>query len=214
MSGNWPRKQKRSDLVLLLRQSMVDWSAQEYHSVVHLPEEYTILDLSGGTWTPPKTEYSVGKYDEVRPNLYNTELFGGTRLIHMGIDIGGPVGTPCMAFADGEVSHFGYNPEPGDYGNVVITQHNIGGVSVWALYGHMDAASIKGKTIGQKVSAGEEIAWFGNYAENGGWEPHLHFQLSLVEPKTHDLPGVVAPDDREQALLDYPDPRLVLGPLY
>tara|TARA_B100000586_G_scaffold56666_1_gene38719 strand:- start:627 stop:1208 length:582 start_codon:yes stop_codon:yes gene_type:complete len=193
---------------------MVDWSAQEYHSVVHLPEEYTILDLSGGTWTPPKTEYSVGKYDEVRPNLYNTELFGGTRLIHMGIDIGGPVGTPCLAFADGEVSHFGYNPEPGDYGNVVITQHNIGGVSVWALYGHMDAASIKGKTIGQKVSAGEEIAWFGNYAENGGWEPHLHFQLSLVEPKTHDLPGVVAPDDREQALLDYPDPRLVLGPLY
>ena len=193
---------------------MVDWSAQEYHSVVHLPEEYTILDLSGGTWTPPKTEYSVGKYDEVRPNLYNTELFGGTRLIHMGIDIGGPVGTPCMAFADGEVSHFGYNPEPGDYGNVVITQHNIGGVSVWALYGHMDAASIKEKTIGQKVSAGEEIAWFGNYAENGGWEPHLHFQLSLVEPKTHDLPGVVAPDDREQALLDYPDPRLVLGPLY
>ena len=193
---------------------MVDWSAQEYHSVVHLPEEYTILDLSGGTWTPPKTEYSVGKYDEGRPNLYNTELVGGTRLIHMGIDIGGPVGTPCMAFADGEVSHFGYNPEPGDYGNVVITQHNIGGVSVWALYGHMDAASIKGKTIGQKVSAGEEIAWFGNYAENGGWEPHLHFQLSLVEPKTHDLPGVVAPDDREQALLDYPDPRLVLGPLY
>ncbi|MCS5670403.1 MAG: peptidoglycan DD-metalloendopeptidase family protein [Vicinamibacterales bacterium] len=193
---------------------MVDWSAQEYHSVVHLPEEYTILDLSGGTWTPPKTEYSVGKYDEVRPNLYNTELFGGTRLIHMGIDIGGPVGTPCMAFAEGEVSHFGYNPEPGDYGNVIITQHNIGGVSVWALYGHMDAASIKEKTIGQKVSAGEEIAWFGNYAENGGWEPHLHFQLSLVEPKTHDLPGVVAPDDREQALLDYPDPRLVLGPLY
>ena len=193
---------------------MVGWSAQEYHSVVNLPPEYTILDLSGGTWTPPKTEYSVGKYDEVRPNLYNTELFGGTRLIHMGIDIGGPIGTPCMAFADGEVSHFGYNPEPGDYGNVVITRHDIGGTSVWALCGHMDAASIEGKTVGQKVSAGEEIAWFGARHENGGWEPHLHFQLSLVEPGTHDLPGVVAPEDREQALLDYPDPRLVLGPLY
>ena len=193
---------------------MVGWSTQDYHSVVHLPEEYTILNLSGGTWTPPETEYSVGKYDEVRPNLYNTNLFGGTRNIHMGIDIGGPVGTPCMAFADGEVSHFGYNPEPGDYGNVVITRHDIGGTSVWALYGHMDAASIEGKTVGQKVSAGEEIAWFGARHENGGWEPHLHFQLSLVEPGTHDLPGVVAPEDREQALLDYPDPRLVLGPLY
>ncbi|GIT41297.1 MAG: hypothetical protein Ct9H300mP10_03070 [Methanobacteriota archaeon] len=54
----------------------------------------------------------------------------------------------------------------------------------------------------------------GDKHENGGWEPHLHFQLSLVEPETHDLPGVVAPEDREQALLDYPDPRLVLGPLY
>jgi murein DD-endopeptidase MepM/ murein hydrolase activator NlpD len=182
--------------------------------VVHLPEDYAVLDLSGGTWTPPNTEYSVGKYDEVRPNLYNTELFGGTRLIHMGIDIGGPVGTPCMAFADGEVSHFGYNPRPGDYGNVVITRHDIGGTSVWALYGHMDAASIKGKTVGQKVSGGEVIAWFGGRHENGGWEPHLHFQLSLIEPETHDLPGVVAPEDREQALLDYPDPRLVLGPLY
>ncbi len=179
-----------------------------------MPEDYTVLDLSGGTWTPPNTEYSVGKYDEVRPNMYNTELFGGTRLIHMGIDIGGPVGTPCMAFADGEVSHFGYNQEPGDYGNVVITKHDIGGTPVWALYGHMDATSIEGKTVGQKVNAGEVIAWFGNYAENGGWEPHLHFQLSLVEPGTHDLPGVVAPEDREQALLDYPDPRLVLGPLY
>ena len=193
---------------------MVDWSAQDYCPVVHLPENYTVLDLSGGTWISPKTEYSVGKYDEVRPNLYNTELFGGTRLIHMGIDIGGPIGTPCMAFADGEVSHFGYNPEPGDYGHVVITRHDIDGTAVWALYGHLDAASIEDKQVGQKVDAGETLAWFGSYSENGGWEPHLHFQISLIEPDTHDLPGVVSPEDRQQALLDYPDPRLVLGPLY
>ncbi|MDP6662220.1 MAG: peptidoglycan DD-metalloendopeptidase family protein [Candidatus Thalassarchaeaceae archaeon] len=193
---------------------MLNWAARVFHPVVYLPDEYAVLDLSGGTWTPPQTEYSVGKYDEVRPNLYNTDLFGGTRNIHMGIDIGGPVGTPCMAFADGEVSHFGYNPEQGDYGNVVITKHYIEGASVWALYGHVDAASIEDKSVGQKVSAGEVIAWFGAHHENGGWEPHLHFQLSLVEPETHDLPGVVAPEGRVQALLDYPDPRLVLGPLY
>jgi hypothetical protein len=28
------------------------------------------------------------------------------------------------------------------------------------------------------------------------------------------LPGVVRREDRERALRDYPDPRLVLGPLY
>ncbi len=199
---------------MALRDCMVDWSAYDYHPVVHIPDEYTILDLSDGIWTPPQTKYSIGKYNEIRPNMYNTELFGSTRLIHVGIDIGGPVGTPCMAFADGEVSHFGYNPEPGDYGNVVITRHNIGEIPVWALYGHMNATSIEGKSMGQRVSSGEEIAWFGAHHENGGWEPHLHFQLSLVEPETHDLPGVVAPEDREQALMDYPDPRLVLGSLY
>jgi murein DD-endopeptidase MepM/ murein hydrolase activator NlpD len=90
----------------------------------------------------------------------------------------------------------------------------LDGVPLWALYGHLDAASIEGKTVGQKVSAGEVICWMGDNHENGGWESHLHFQLSLVEPETHDLPGVVAPEDRQQALLDYPDPRLVLGPIY
>ena len=199
---------------MLLPKGMVDWISNDYHPVVDMPEEYTILDLSGGSWGRPETEFSIGKYDEVRPNLYNTELFAGERNVHMGIDIGGPAGTPCMAFMDGEISHFGYNPAAGDYGNVVITKHEIGGALVWALYGHLDAASIKGKRIGQKIEAGEVIAWFGDFDENGGWEPHLHFQLSLVEPETHDLPGVVASEDREKALRDYPDPRLVLGPLY
>ena len=54
----------------------------------------------------------------------------------------------------------------------------------------------------------------GKKHENGGWEPHVHFQLSLVEPVVPDLPGVVARADREQALIDYPDPRLVLGALF
>ena len=54
----------------------------------------------------------------------------------------------------------------------------------------------------------------GAHDENGGWEPHLHFQLSYQEPETHDMPGVVAPSDRDEALQIYPDPRLVLGALY
>ena len=193
---------------------MLNWATGEYSPVVCLPVHYTILDLSEGFWRQPDTEFSIGKYNEVRPNLYNTELFGGERNVHMGIDIGGPVGTPCMAFMDGEISHFGYNPAAGDYGNVVITKHDIGGVPVWALYGHLDAASIEDKRVGQIVESGDVIAWFGAFEENGGWEPHLHFQLSLVEPETHDMPGVVAPGEREYSLEIYPDPRNVLGPLY
>jgi len=193
---------------------VIDWKAHHYREVVRIPDEYTVLDLSEGHWDSPENDFSIGKYDELRPGIYNSEIFGGERFLHVGIDIGGPVGTPCMAFMDGEISHFGYNPEPGDYGNVIITKHQIGEVFLWALYGHLNSESVEGKFAGQKISAGEVIAWFGDYEENGGWAPHLHFQLSLIEPETHDLPGVVAPEDREQALMDFPDPRLVLGPIY
>jgi murein DD-endopeptidase MepM/ murein hydrolase activator NlpD len=158
--------------------------------------------------------YDIGKYDELRPGMYNTDLFKDNRFLHIGIDIGAPVGTPCMAFEDGVISHFGYNPEDGDYGNVIITKHIIGGVPIWALYGHLDSNSISKKKIGQKVSRGEVICWMGDKHENGGWESHLHFQLSIIEPKTHDMPGVVDPANRKIALIEYPDPRLVLGPIY
>ena len=193
---------------------LLSWEKNDYHSIVDLPDNYTVLDLSVNPWIPSKTEFSIGKYDEVRPDMYVTPIFKGIRNIHVGIDINGPIGTPCMAFTDGIISHFGYNPEPGDYGNVIILQHNISGMDIWALYGHLSSESIEGKSVGQKVGKGETIAWFGPENQNGGWEPHLHFQLSLIEPRTHDLPGVVSSEDRIQALRVYPDPRIILGQLY
>jgi len=195
-------------------QTMIDWRTGSYHPVVHLPDEYEVRDFTTGNYSPSKFEYDIGRYDELRPGMYSTDLFSDGRFLHIGIDIGAPVGTPCMAFDDGEISHFGYNPADGDYGYVVITKHDIGGTPVWALYGHLNAASIEGKFVGQKINSGEVICWMGDKHENGGWDPHLHFQLSLIEPETHDLPGVVAPDMREDALAKYPDPRLVLGPIY
>ncbi len=199
---------------VVFRMPEINWTNEVFHPVVNLPKDYVVLDLSTGSWEPTKTDFYIGKYNEFRPNLYNTPIFSGIRNIHVGIDIGGPVGTACMAFMDGEISHFGYNSELGDYGYVIITKHVISGIPIWALYGHVDSNSVENKDIGQKVNAGDVIAWFGASHENGGWDPHLHFQLSLVKPETHDLPGVVSSDDISQALLDYPDPRLVLGPIY
>ena len=193
---------------------MIDWRTEDYHPVVYLPDEYEVRDFTNGEYSPSEYEFDIGRYDELRPGMYSTELFSDGRFLHVGIDIGAPVGTPCMAFDDGEISHFGYNPDDGDYGHVVITKHIIGGRSVWALYGHLNSKSIENKEIGQKISKGEVICWMGDKHENGGWESHLHFQLSLKKPETHDMPGVVSPDNRDQALEDYPDPRLVLGPIY
>jgi len=132
----------------------------------------------------------------------------------MGLDIGGPVGTPVHTFADGKVHCYGYNPEEGDYGHVIIIEYKIKQTSVWALYGHLDAKSCGYKYKGMEVKKGEVIGWFGSEKENGNWPPHVHFQLSFVEPKTHDLPGVVSMQDHAKSEKQFPDPRLVLGPLY
>jgi len=193
---------------------MIIWSSESFHPVVNLPDKYKVLDLTKSSWNSNKSEFSIGKYDEYRPNVYTTNLFEENRNIHVGIDIGGPVGTPCMAFMDGVIHNFGYNQEAGDYGNVVITEHKISGKKFWSLYGHLDSESILNKVEGQLVKKGEIIGHFGSKQENGGWEPHLHFQLSLVKPETHDLPGVVTKEERNSALKKFPDPRLVLGPIY
>ena len=193
---------------------MIKWQTGRYHPVVHLPDEYEVRDFTTGNYTPSEYEFDIGRYDELRPGMYSTELFSDGRFLHIGIDIGAPVGTPCMAFDEGEISHYGYNAADGDYGYVIITKHIIDKKPIWALYGHLSADSIKGKKIGQKISRGEVICWMGDKHENGGWDPHLHFQLSINEPETHDMPGVVNPENREAALKKYPDPRLVLGPIY
>jgi murein DD-endopeptidase MepM/ murein hydrolase activator NlpD len=83
----------------------------------------------------------VGRYDEVRRNMYTTEMFenatkaidgyAGIRDVHIGLDIGGPAGTPVFAPAEGVIQSFGYNPEAGDYGHVIVTEHDIGGVRCW-----------------------------------------------------------------------------------
>jgi murein DD-endopeptidase MepM/ murein hydrolase activator NlpD len=187
-----------------------------FHPVIHLPKDYVVLDLSQG---PPsnlkhKSVYSVGRYAEKRKNMYTQDLFAQTRDIHVGIDIGAPAGEPAHAFADGEIFLFADNKADGDYGPTVITRHALNGVPLYALYGHLSRRSLDGKSSGQKFRAGDVLGHLGSRDENGGWPPHVHFQLSYHEPKTADLPGVVSDADLESALEIYPDPRLVLGPLY
>ena len=58
------------------------------------------------------------------------------------------------------------------------------------------------------------VGWMGDKHENGGWFPHVHFQLVLLQPAIADCPGVVAEQHRELGLHLYPDPRMVLGPLW
>ena len=45
--------------------------------------------------------------------MYTRALFSGARPVHMGVDLGGPVGTAVHAFSEGVVLHSGVNPTDG-----------------------------------------------------------------------------------------------------
>ena len=192
-----------------------DWGHLAFHPVVIYPEEPVILDLSaeGLAAGTPATPWAIGRYDEDRA-IYTQDLFAGSRTIHMGVDLGGPVGTAVHAFWGGAVVHAGHNPAPGDYGHVLVTRHEIEDHELFALWGHLSARSLGRSPVGRSFTAGDVLGWLGDRAENGGWPPHLHLQLAWEDPGTHDLPGAVAPQDRDAARRRFPDPRLVLGQLY
>ncbi|DAC29035.1 MAG TPA: peptidoglycan DD-metalloendopeptidase family protein [Candidatus Poseidoniaceae archaeon] len=199
-----------------------------FHPIVQLPEEYWVFDFTKPNNTDWKCpfEYQIGRYDEHRPGMYNTELFGGERDLHVGLDIGAPVSTPVYAFADGKVFSKGINPEAGSYGPTIITEHELQlpnsvgsrdfspAQKFWVLHGHLSTESLDMVEVGESFTVGQVIATIGHEYENGGWPPHIHIQLSLRQPEVNDLPGVVKLADREVALKLYPDPRLIVGPVY
>ncbi|MGA4691221.1 MAG: M23 family metallopeptidase [Rhodococcus sp. (in: high G+C Gram-positive bacteria)] len=88
--------------------------------------------------------------------------------LHAGVDIAGPIGTPILAVADGEVIDSG--PASG-FGMWVRLLHADGTVTV---YGHIDQSLV---TVGQHVMAGDQIATMGNRGFSTG--PHLHFEVHL-----------------------------------
>lgn len=183
-----------------------------------LPSGSPVYDLTG-EFQVCNSVWGLGKYNEHRPNIYQTDLFKTenteVRCIHLGIDFFGPVGTPVYSFADGEILNYGYNAANGDYGHVFVLEVQISeSLMIYALYGHLSKESVADKFERKKIQKGEIIGWLGDKHENGGWPPHLHFQLSWEKPITHDMPGTCTLSDRQISLLKYPDPRLVLGQIY
>lgn len=186
-----------------------------FHPVIVLPPDVPVFDFTRGyDANGPRPAWGIGRYDEARVGMYDAALFGGVRNVHMGIDIGAPAGTEVFAFDDGEVFAFADNTAPGDYGPTIVTRHVVEGRALWVLLGHLSRASLAEQHIGRKIARGERIAWVGTKEENGGWNPHVHVQLAREAPAGADMPGVVAAVDREAARARYPDPRLILGPLY
>jgi 4-aminobutyrate aminotransferase-like enzyme len=122
-------------------------------------------------------------------------------------------GADGRAPLDGVVHLLANNPAPLDYGPLVILRHQAGeGREFFTLYGHLSEDTLDGLAVGQPVARGQRIARVGTAPGNGGWPPHVHFQVILdLLGLDADFPGVAYPDQRELWKGLCPDPNLLLG---
>jgi len=195
---------------------MTDFSQFDFAPVVKYEGEWYLFDLTD-SYDPEFIErktWGIGRYNEKREAMYLAPQYRGRRNIHMGIDFWTPAGEPVYAFYDGEICYSADNDQEGNYGPTLVTRHDLDGVELYALFGHLSRDSLDKHEPGTKIEKGEKIATVGSRVVNGGWVPHLHFQLSYEDPGKADMPGVVAEEDRAEALRKFPDPRLIVGDLY
>ncbi len=141
-----------------------------------------------------------GGYKEQRALYRRSARFqdGAVRDVHMGIDLWAPAGTSVHAIMDGKIHSFADNDDAGNYGPTLILEHEYQGEKLYSLYGHLSKSDIQGWEVGVRFRESEQIATLGTPQENGGYSPHLHFQL-MTDMQGHqgDFPGVLAESDLE-----------------
>jgi 4-aminobutyrate aminotransferase-like enzyme/Ser/Thr protein kinase RdoA (MazF antagonist) len=159
----------------------------------------------------------AGGYLEAR-SCYSTEAFKiksnqgyEYRTIHLGTDFWVAAKTEVAALFDGTVYSVYDNDIEKDYGPTIILEHEYNkGQFFYTLYGHLSKDCLTKLKEGKKVMAGEIIAKTGDRHENGGWIPHLHFQIMLdMLGNKHNYPGVGRPSDTAVWTSVCPDPNLL-----
>ena len=137
--------------------------------------------------------FGIGGYLEKRV-IYGQPLFikntEEPRDVHLGIDIWTVASAGVFAPLSGKIHSFNNNNNSGDYGPTIILEHDLGGMTLFSLYGHLSLNSIKNIKPGDAIAKNQAIGWLGTDKENGGWPPHLHFQLMFnMEGRRGDYPG-------------------------
>lgn len=104
-------------------------------------------------------------------------------VMHEGVDIAAPAGTPVHAAGSGSVI---YSGRLRGYGNVVILRHSGGYVTV---YGHNERNLVR---EGASVARGQEIAELGATGRATG--PNLHFEVRYNNQAQNPLAYLPAPE--------------------
>jgi len=105
-------------------------------------------------------------------------------MMHAGIDLAGPVGTPIHATAEGTVVRAGWNS--GGYGNLVEIDHGRG---IITRYGHLSKINVR---EGERVSRGEVIGKMGSTGRSTG--SHLHYEVRIDDRPVNPIPFMRSTD--------------------
>lgn len=181
-------------------------STQASESVFPTPTAFPPLRLTIPTpgaepisdWRPPlyPVPWAISPHDHfyfIRPiaaNEVNWPLasyrYGGIffkDVVHSGVDIPSPIGTPILAAGDGTVVwadwgfFSGWRENKDDpYGQAVVIEHDFGymGQPLYTVYAHMSRIDV---VEGQWVQAGEQIGLVGDTGQTTG--AHLHFEVRM-----------------------------------
>ncbi|TNF60648.1 MAG: aminotransferase class III-fold pyridoxal phosphate-dependent enzyme [Rhodobacteraceae bacterium] len=166
---------------------------------------------TGGPW--------LGHYGEPRL-IYTDPAFrkgpwkaSDRRTVHMAVDIFAPAGTPVRAPLAGEVVMAEYREGALDYGGMIVLAHDTdAGDRFFTLHGHLDPEFLDRLSEGSRVAAGEAFCRLGAQDVNGGWAPHLHFQILMTTAGMAPAwPGVADPDDLEMWRALCPNPAALMN---
>ncbi|MCK5610207.1 aminotransferase class III-fold pyridoxal phosphate-dependent enzyme [Candidatus Pacearchaeota archaeon] len=197
----------------------LDVGSLEFSTLYDFTNKEALNELLFDKIKKANTKVGVGRYNEARA-IYTEELFRSEtdegfeyRTIHLGIDLFLKPNSPIYAPLDGRIHSFQNNEGTLDYGPTIILEHEIsdGELKFFTLYGHLSPESLNNIEEGMIVNKGELFAHVGSFEHNGGWPPHLHFQMITdMLGRKGDFPGVVSESQRDIWLSICPDPNLIL----
>lgn len=138
-------------------------------------------------------ELGIGPWGEAR-TVYTSDIFrsrfveGERRVHHLGLDLFMQAGTVLRTPLAATVKSVEIEEDPLGYGCLVALEHRPDGCPAFVtLWGHLAHEAMGRLTPGQHLEACAVVGEMGAPAENGGWAPHLHFQISTD-------PGLAARD--------------------
>jgi 4-aminobutyrate aminotransferase-like enzyme/Ser/Thr protein kinase RdoA (MazF antagonist) len=188
----------------------------DVQSPYHLADHHAFGELVSKQLKAKGVQIGIGRYNEPRL-IYQGEQYvtydNERRTIHLATDIFVEKGTPVFSIYDGKVHSFQDNAKPLDNGPTIVIEHkpSLDKPPFYILYSHLAKDSLTGISVGQNVKKGAQIGSVGEYPENGGWPPHLHFQLITdMLDQTGDFFGVAPPSKRDVWLSLCPDSNLIL----